>query len=152
MASLSYGSLLDPRPARIVVPVRGRVTAAPVASAVIDAARFTLRADGDLTQRTRVSGEIVVDKAHVKVTGGATPKAPGPSAASAARPELQRIDLDLTARSHGGAVTAEIPGPNAHVDIEYHVTGTAAKPKVTGKFEGADPYSSFLLLLLRIFQ
>ncbi len=72
--------------------------------------------------------------------------------AGPSRPELARIDLDVTARSHGGAVTVEIPGPDVHVDVDYHVTGTAAKPKVAGKFEGADLYSSFLLLLRRIFQ
>jgi hypothetical protein len=151
-AMLSYGSLLDPRPARIVVPMRGRLSAVPMAPAVIDAGGFALRADGDLTQRTRVSGEIVIEKAHVKVKGGAAPKTAAASSTSAARPELQRIDLDVTARSHGGAVTVEIPGPDAHVDVDYHVTGTAAKPKVAGKFEGADLYSSFLLLLRRIFQ
>jgi hypothetical protein len=152
-AMLSYGSLLDPRPARIVVPVRGRMTATPVTPAVIDDASFALRADGDLTQRTRVSGEIAIEKAHVKVTGGAAPKPPAAAAgASSARSELARIDLDVTARSHGGAVTVEIPGPNVHVDVDYRVTGTAAKPKVEGKFEGADLYSSFLLLLRRIFQ
>jgi hypothetical protein len=149
-AALSYGSLLDARPTRVVVPVRGRVTAMPVAPAVIDAATFALRADGDLTQRTRVSGEIAIEKAHVKVTGGAAPKATASS--TPARPELARIDLDVTARSHGGAVTVEIPGPNVHVDVDYHVTGTAAKPKVAGNFEGADLYSSFLLLLRKVFQ
>ncbi len=149
-ATLAYGSLLDPRPARIVVPVRGRVTAAPVAPAVIDDATFALRADGDLTQRTRVSGAITIDKAHVARARGPAAKAPATS--SAARPELARIDLDLTARSHGGAITVEIPGPNAHVDVDYRVTGTAAKPKATGNVQGADIYSSFLLLLRRIFQ
>ncbi len=153
-AALSYGSLLDPRPARVVVPVRGRVTAMPVAPAVIDDASFTLRADGDLTQRTRVSGEIAIEKAHVKVTGGAAPKSTGSSSSSpvSSRPELARVDLDVTARSKGGAVTVEIPGPNVHVDVDYHVTGTVAKPKVAGNFEGADLYSSFLLLLRRILQ
>jgi hypothetical protein len=152
-ATLSYGSLLDPRPTRIVVPVRGRVTATPVAPAIIDDASFALRADGDLTQRTRVSGEIIVDKAHVpraalsKAASGSS----APAASKSSRPELARVDLDLTARSRGGAVTVEIPGPNVHVDVDYHVTGTAAKPKVAGKFEGADLYSSFLLLLRRIF-
>jgi len=149
-AALSYGSLLDARPTRVVLPVRGRVTAMPVAPAVLDDATFALRADGDLTQRTRVSGEIAIEKAHVKVTGGAAPKATASS--TSARPELARIDLDVTARSHGGAVTVEIPGPNVHVDVDYHVTGTAAKPKVAGNFEGADLYSSFLLLLRKVFQ
>lgn len=153
-ATLAYGSLLDPRPGRMVVPVRGRVTATPVAPVVIDDARFALRADGDVTQRTRVSGEIIIDKAHVPRAAGGKAAAGSSSGASprSSRPELARVDLDLTARSRGGAVTVELPGPDVHVDVEYHVTGTAAKPKVAGKFEGADLYSSFLLLLRRIFQ
>ena len=156
-ATLSYGSLLDPRPARLVVPVRGRVTAMPIAPAVIDDATFALRADGDLTQRTRVSGEIIIDKAHVSraalsKSASASGSAAGTPPTKSSRPELARVDLDLTARSHGGAVDVDLPGPDLHVDVDYHVTGTAAKPKVAGKFEGADLYSSFLLLLRRIFQ
>ena len=155
-AELSYGSLMDPRPARIVLPVRGRVTATPIPPVVIDDARFALRADGDLTRRTRVSGEIALEKAHVpRALSKAAAGAPSPASSSptASRPELARVDLDLTARSRGGAVTVEIPHlPNAHVDVDYHITGTAAKPKVAGKFEGANIYSSFLLLLRRIFQ
>ena len=155
-ATLSYGSLLDPRPARIVVPVRGRVTAMPIAPAVIDDATFALRADGDLTQRTSVSGEIIIARAHVP-RAALTKSASGSPAAGtpptkSSRSELARVDLDLTARSHGGAVDVDLPGPDLHVDIDYHVTGTAAKPKVAGKFEGADLYSSFLLLLRGIFQ
>ena len=49
-------------------------------------------------------------------------------------------------------MTVEIPGPDVHVDVDYHVTGTAAKPKVAGNLEGADLYSSFLLLLRKVFQ
>src|SRR5262249_26085258 len=128
-ATLSYGSLLEPRPARIVVPVRGHVSSTPVAPAVIDDARFALRADGDLTQRTRVSGEIIIDKAHVPraaLSKAASGSASGSASPKSTRPELARVDLDLTARSHGGAVDVDLPGPDLHVDVDYRITGTAA--------------------------
>jgi hypothetical protein len=153
VAAMSYGSLMDPHPTRFALPIRGRVTATPVSPVVVDDARFALRADGDVTGRARVSGEILLEKAHVPNATSAAAKAPAaPASTASSRSELARIDLDVSARAEGGAGPGGMPGPNVHVDVDYRITGTAAKPKVVGKFEGADVYSSFLLLLRRIFQ
>jgi hypothetical protein len=142
--------------------VRGQVSALPVAPVVIDDARFVLRLDGDLSRSARLAGEITVVKAHVprqRSKATASP-ASSPSASPSAspsgwrsRPELARVALDIAAHSRGGAVTVEVPHlPDVKVDVDYRVGGTAAKPQVSGHFEGADLWSSFALLLRRIFQ
>ena len=163
-ATLEMGSTLDPRPARVALPVRGQVNALPVAPVVIDDARFALRLDGDLSRSARLAGEITVVKAHVPRQRGKAPASPAssPSARASAsaspsgwraRPELARVALDIAAHSRGGAVTVEVPHlPDVRVDVDYRVGGTAAKPQVSGHFEGADLWSSFALLLRRIFQ
>ncbi len=158
-ATLEMGSTLDPRPARVALPVRGQVNAIPVAPVVIDDASFALRLDGDLSRSARLAGEITIVKAHVPRQRAKAPTAAPTAAASSAspswrsRPELARVALDIAAHSSGGAVTVEVPHlPDVTVDVDYRVRGTAAKPQVSGHFEGADLWSSFALLLRRIFQ
>ena len=90
-ATLSYGSLLDPRPTRVVVPVRGRVTAMPVAPAVIDDASFALRADGDLTQRRASAARSPSTRPTSRARRSARRLGLfGAAASRSARPELAR--------------------------------------------------------------
>ena len=162
-AVIEIGPLLRPRPGRVTVPVRGRVTALPVAPLVVDDASFALRLDGDLARRARLSGEVTVAAAHVppgatkrKAAPAASKKpAPGSSAASPwlRRPELARVDLDVRARARRGAITVEIDNlPDLHVGVDYRVRGTPLAPQISGDLQGGDLFSSFALFLRRIFQ
>jgi hypothetical protein len=86
---------------------------------------------------------------------GGKPPAAGTSAASSwsRRPELARVDLDLRARARRGAITVELDGlPDLHVGVDYRVRGTPLAPKISGDLQGADLFSSFALLLRRVFQ
>ena len=154
-AALDFGSLFDPRPARVALPLRGRLTAMPIPPAIIDDASFQLRLDGDLSRRARLAGEVTlargrVPRARDKAAAGAAKPAASPWRS---RPELGRVELALHARSQGGALTVEVPHlPDVHVDIDYRVGGTIAKPQVSGAAQGADLYSSFLLFLRGLFQ
>ncbi|HET6146686.1 MAG TPA: hypothetical protein VFH68_04085 [Polyangia bacterium] len=162
-AVVELGSLQRPRPGRVTLPVRGRVTASPVAPLVVDDASLALRLDGDLTRRARLTGEVTVTAAHVppgKARRKATPaagKATGIRSAATSswlrRPELARIDLDVRARARRGAVTVELDNlPDVHVGVDYRVRGTPLAPQISGDLQGADLFSSFALFLRRIFQ
>jgi hypothetical protein len=170
-AVVQLGSLLAPRPGRVNLPVRGRLTATTIAPLVIDDASFALRLDGDLARRARLTGEVTLVAAHVPASGlkspsrAATATKTAPSSSTSAssisstsstwlrRPELARIDLDIRARSRGGAIIVQVPKlPDVQVDVDYQLRGTPLRPQVSGKLQGADFYSSFALLLRRIFQ
>jgi hypothetical protein len=163
-AVIAIGPLLRPRAGRVSVPVRGRLTAVPVAPLVVDDASFALRLDGDLARRARLTGEVTVTAAHVPPGATKRSKAapaagtkPGPGAPAASswarRPELARLDLDVRARARPGAITVELDNlPDVHVGVDYRVRGTPLAPQISGNLQGADLFSSFALFLRRVFQ
>ena len=163
-AVIQLGSLQRPRLARIDVPVRGRVLAAPVPPLVVDDASLALRLEGDLDRRARLSGEVTVTGAHVPPGKGRSKAAPAsgakPARGAAAttspwlrRPELGRVDLDVRVQAPRGAITVEINNfPDVRVGVDYRVRGTPLAPQLSGKVQGADLFSSFALFLRGIFQ
>jgi hypothetical protein len=62
---------------------------------------------------------------------------------------MDRMRLDVRLHSTGGgAVRVEVPkAPDVHLDLDFQVRGTVAKPQITGRTQGADLYSRLLLWL-----
>jgi hypothetical protein len=110
-----------------------------------------LRLAGDPERTMMLSGDVEVAEARIPASAlkEAKAKAKRPAARPARPPSAaDRLRLDVRLRSRDGAVHIEVPkAPDLTLDLDMRVGGSLAQPQITGKTEGSDLYSRFVLWL-----